>query len=268
VISVDLGLADKIVVVTGGASNIGRAIALAFAREGSRVAIADIDSEGAERAARQAMELGAKGALAIPCDVTDRAQVEAMVAQATRELGGVDILVNNVGWDRPCLFLEDNWEDMERKVQLNLWSVINCCRAVLPQMVDKGGGSIVNIGSDAGRMGEYREAVYSACKGGVIALTKALAREYGRHNVRVNCVCPGTTIPEGEDVGAHSMWRPGSELAHWTTPEMRERIAHAYPLRRLGTAREVANAVVFLASEAASFITGQTLSVSGGYTMM
>lgn len=264
----ELGLKGKGVIVTGGASNIGRAIVLAFAREGGRLAIADIDGEGADRTARQALALGAEAAVPITCDVTQRPQVEAMVERAKRELGAVHVLVNNVGWDRPCLFIEDGWEDMERKVRINLWSAIYCCRAVLPEMIGQGGGAIVNIGSDAGRMGEIREAVYSACKGGVIALTKALAREYGRHNVRVNCVCPGTTIPEPEEVGAHSMWAVGSELSRWAAPEMRERIARAYPLRRLGTAQEVANAVIFLASDAASFITGQTLSVSGGYTMM
>jgi len=265
----DLGLKGKGVIVTGGASNIGRAIVLTFAREGARIAIAEIDDEGAERVAHQAQDLGAEVALPIHCDVTDRAQVEAMVKRAIEELGGVHALVNNVGWDRLCLFLDDTWEDMERKVRINLWSVIYGCRAVLPHMIEGGGGAIVNIGSDAGRMGEYREAVYSACKGGIISLTKALAREYGRYNVRVNCVCPGTTIPQSvEEVGSQSMWRAGSELETWTSPEMRERIARAYPMRRLGTAQEVANAVVFLASDAASFITGQTLSVSGGYTMM
>ncbi|MDT7944316.1 MAG: SDR family oxidoreductase [Dehalococcoidia bacterium] len=265
----DLGLKGKGVIVTGGASNIGRAIVLTFAREGARIAIAEIDDQGAERVAHQAQDLGAEVALPIHCDVTDRAQVEAMVQRAIEELGGVHALVNNVGWDRLCLFLDDTWEDMEKKVRINLWSVIYGCRAVLPHMIERGGGAIVNIGSDAGRMGEYREAVYSACKGGIISLTKALAREYGRYNVRVNCVCPGTTIPQSaEEVGSQSMWRAGSGLDAWTSPEMRERIARAYPMRRLGTAQEVANAVVFLASDAASFITGQTLSVSGGYTMM
>ncbi len=265
----DLGLRDKVAIVTGGGSNIGRAITLALAEEGAKVAVAEIDREAGERVTTLAREMGAPDALLLPCDVTDREQVEAMVKQVLARWGAVHVLVNNVGWDRLCLFLEDSWEDMEKKVRLNLWSVINCCRAVLPHMIEAGGGAIVNIGSDAGRMGEYREAVYSACKGGVIALTKALAREYGRYNVRVNCVCPGVTIPQTEEeVGSYSMWRGATEVARFAAPEMRERIIRAYPLRRLATPQEVAKAVVFLASDAASFITGQTLSVSGGYTMM
>lgn len=265
----ELGLRGKGVVVTGAASNIGRAIALAFAREGAKVAVVDIDREAGERTSWQAESLGAEAATFLLCDVTDREQVAAMAEEVGQRFGAIDVLVNNVGWDRPRLFVEEPWEDMERKVRLNLWSVLTCSRIVLPGMVERRAGSVVNIASDAGRVGEFREAVYSACKGGVIALTKALARECGRYGVRVNCVCPGTTMPSTpEDAGAYSMWRAGEELASWTTEEMRERIARAYPLRRLGTADEVARAVVFLASEAASFITGQTLSVSGGYSMI
>lgn len=265
----ELGLRGKSVIVTGAGSNIGRAIALAFAREGAQVAVVDIDREAGERTSWLAESQGAAAAAFVPCDVTDRDQVAAMAEEVTRRFGRIDVLVNNVGWDRLRLFLEEPWEEMDRKVRLNLWSVLICSRIILPRLVEQRSGAVVNIASDAGRMGEYREAVYSACKGGVIALTKALARECGRHGVRVNCVCPGTTMPATpDDAGAYSMWRPGEELASWTSEEMKERIARAYPLRRLGTADEVANAVVFLASDGASFITGQTLSVSGGYTMM
>lgn len=265
----DLGLQGKGVIVTGAGSNIGRAIALAFAREGAKVAVVDIDQEAGERTVYQAEAVGADAACFVACDVTERAQVAAMADEVAGRFGRIDVLVNNVGWDRLRLFLEEPWEEMERKVRLNLWSVLICSRVVLPRFVAQRAGAVVNIASDAGRIGEFREAVYSACKGGVIALTKALARECGRYGVRVNCVCPGTTMPSSpEEAGTYSMWRSGEELASWTTEEMRERIARAYPLRRLGTAAEVANAVLFLASEAASFITGQTLSVSGGYTMM
>jgi 2-hydroxycyclohexanecarboxyl-CoA dehydrogenase len=180
----------------------------------------------------------------------------------------VDVLVNNVGWTMDRLFVEKTREEWEREVQLNLWSVINCTRAVLDGMIARKGGAIVSLGSDAGRMGEFREAVYGACKAGVIALSKSIAREVGRHGIRLNVVCPGMTMPAAdEEVGERSMW--AAEVnRQWMTDEMKARIAKAYPLRRIGAAGDVANAVVFLASDAAGFVTGQTLSVSGGYTMM
>ena len=141
-----------------------------------------------------------------------------------------------------------------------------CIHAVLPHMVERGSGSIVAISSDAGRMGEYREAVYSACKAGVIALSKAVARETGRNGIRLNAVCPGIVVPpQEESISSESMW---NQMRDVFTEDIRERVQRNYPLRRLAAASEVANAVVFLASDAASFITGQTLSVSGGYTMI
>jgi 2-hydroxycyclohexanecarboxyl-CoA dehydrogenase len=136
-------------------------------------------------------------------------------------------------------------------------------------MVKRKNGCVVSIGSDAGRMGEHREAVYAACKAGVIALTKSLAREYGKHQVRFNVVCPGTTMPVSEnDTGVGSMWGSSGHLHSWNNSEMKTRIGKLYPLRRIGEPQDVAGAVIFLASDAASFITGQTLSASGGYTMM
>jgi 2-hydroxycyclohexanecarboxyl-CoA dehydrogenase len=164
--------------------------------------------------------------------------------------------------------MEKPLEEMEREVRLNLWGMLHCTRAALEGMIPRRTGAIVSIGSDAGRMGEFREGVYGACKAGVIALTKSLAREVGRHGIRLNVVCPGLTLPEGnEDVGERSMW-VAEEMKFLAAPEMREKIARGYPLRRVGRPDDVTGAVLFLASDAASFITGQTLSVSGGYTMM
>lgn len=264
----DLNLRDKCVIVTGGGSNIGRAITLAFAREGARVAIADLDQEQAAKVVVEAEQAGASKALAVATDVTRLESVEAMVRTVEAAHGPVDVLVNNVGWTMDRLFLEKPRAEWEREVQLNLWSAINCIQTVLTGMVERKAGAVISIGSDAGRMGEYREAVYGACKAGVMALSKSLAREYGRYGIRFNVVCPGTTMPDSdEEISAISMWRDGHVKA-WNTPEMRERIAKAYPLRRVGTPQDVAPAVVFLASEQASFITGQTLSASGGYTMM
>jgi 2-hydroxycyclohexanecarboxyl-CoA dehydrogenase len=263
----ELGLAGKTVIVTGGGSNIGRGISLAFAREQVNLTIADIDEAQAQKTATQSTELGAK-TLVVKTDVSDWDQVQAMVQKTLDTFGHIDVLVNNVGWTVERLFMEKPRAEWEREIQLNLWSMINCTRAVLDPMVAQKKGAIVSIGSDAGRMGEFREGVYAACKAGVMGLTKTLAREVGRHGVRLNVVCPGTTMPSSEEeVGETSMW-VGAFGKGWNTPEMRERIAKAYPLRRIGQPQDVANAVVFLASDAASFITGQTLSVSGGYTMM
>ncbi|MGH7966189.1 MAG: SDR family NAD(P)-dependent oxidoreductase [Candidatus Binatia bacterium] len=263
----ELGLAGKTVIVTGGGSNIGRGISLTFARERVNLVIADIDEGQAQKTASNAEELGAK-ILVIKTDVSNWDHVQATVQKTLDTFGHLDVLVNNVGWTVERLFIEKPRAEWEREIQLNLWGMINCTRAALDPMIAQKKGAIVSIGSDAGRMGEFREGVYAACKGGIIALTKTLAREVGRNGIRLNVVCPGTTMPSAaEEIGETSMWA-GSFGQGWNTPEMRERIAKAYPLRRIGRPEDVANAVVFLASDAASFITGQTLSVSGGYTMM
>lgn len=263
----DLGLAGKSVIVTGGGSNIGRAIALGFVREGANVVIGDIDEGQALKVASEAEASRPAGrAIVVRTDVVNPQEVEALVERAIGEFGQIHVLVNNVGWVLDRLFLEQAREEWQRLVNINLWSVINCVHAVLPHMVEQGYGHIVSIGSEAGRMGEYREAVYGACKAGTIGLSKALAREVGRYGITLNVVCPALTVPESEEeFGEQSMWKVA---APFFGPEAREKASQRYPLRRLGTAEEVANAVLFLASDAASFITGQTLSVSGGYTMI
>jgi 2-hydroxycyclohexanecarboxyl-CoA dehydrogenase len=264
----ELNLAGKSVLVTGGGSNIGRAIVHGFAREGAHVTIAEIDEEQAKKVAAEAEQRGAASATVVRTDVTDWADVQAMVAEVEARLGAVDVLVNNVGWTLDALFMEKTREAWEREVQLNLWGAINCTRAVLDGMVERKKGAIVSLGSDAGRVGQYGEAVYGACKGGVIALSKSVAIEVGKHGVRLNVVCPGMTMPDDDsEIADGSMWTADTNR-RWRTDEMRTRIATNYPLRRLGRGEDVANAVVYLASDAASFITGQTLSVSGGYSML
>ena len=162
--------------------------------------------------------------------------------------------------------MEKPRHEWEREVQVNLWGAINCIHSVLPGMIERKSGAIVCISSDAGRMGEYREAVYSACKAGVIALSKSIARETGRYGLRLNVVCPGLVVPPHEEsISEESMW---TQMRGIFTDDVRERVERNYLFRRMAEASEIANAVVFLSSDAASFITGQTLSVSGGYTMM
>ena len=263
----ELGLNGKHVIVTGGGTNIGRAIVHAFGAEGSKISIAELVPRQGEIVAAEvaAMDSGAVVNV-IPTDVTDPEKVASMIKTAVGEFGPIDVLVNNVGWTIDRLFMEKPRHEWEREVQVNLWGAINCIHGVLPGMIEKESGSIVCISSDAGRMGEYREAVYSACKAGVIALTKSVARETGRYGLRLNVVCPGLVVPPDEElISEESMW---TQMRDIFTEDVRERVEQNYLFRRMAKASEIANAVVFLSSDAASFITGQTLSVSGGYTMM
>ncbi|MDY6969189.1 MAG: glucose 1-dehydrogenase [Spirochaetota bacterium] len=262
----DLNLAGKTIIVTGGGSNIGRAICHRLANEKANLVIAELDEPQGNKVLEEVKKIGAD-AIFVQTDVTKIDKVEAMVKTANDKFGPVDVLINNVGWNIDQLFMEETRDKWEKIIAINYWGVINCTRSVLDQMVERKKGVVVNIGSDAGRMGEFREAVYAGCKGAVIALTKALARELGRFGIRLNVVCPGLTIPEGkDDVGKDSLW--AGEMLKVFTPEAQAKAAKGYPLRKIGKASEVANAVAFMASDCASHITGQTLSVSGGYTMM
>ncbi len=262
----ELDLKGKTVIVTGGASNIGRAISLAFAKEDSNVVIAEIDEKQGKKVAHQCNSLGKGRSVILKTDVTKLDEVKAMVNKVLNEFGKIDVLVNNVGWDLPQPFTNTTPDFWDKVITLNYRSDLNCIKTVLPHMIEQKGGNIVSISSDAGRVGEFREAVYSGCKAGVIALSKAIAREVGRYGIRLNAVCPGVVIPKEGEISEASMWKGGIQFFG---PEVVvEKMKKAYALRRLGTAEEVANTVVFLASDAASFITGQAISVSGGYSMI
>ena len=233
----ELGLRDKHVIVTGGGTNIGRAIVHAFAAEGSQISIAELVPAQGEKVALEvaAMDSGAVVNV-IPTDVTDPEKVDSMVMTAISEFGPVDILVNNVGWTVDRLFIDKPRSEWEREVQVNLWGAVNCIHAVLPGMIERQSGSIVCISSDAGRMGEYREAVYSACKAGVIALSKSVARETGRYGLRLNVVCPGLVVPpDDEEISNESMW---TEMRSIFTEEVKERVERNYLFRRMGKASE------------------------------
>jgi 2-hydroxycyclohexanecarboxyl-CoA dehydrogenase len=260
---VDLHLKEANVVVSGGASNIGRAITLGFADEGARVVIADIDEP---QAARVVSERQGGRVIAHRSDVRDPDSTEEAVRFAIETLGSVDVLVNCAGWTVDRLFLEKPREEWEREIDIDMWGFINFTRAVLPHMVDRRRGRVVTIASDAGRIGEWREAVYSGTKAAVIAMSKAIAREVGKFGITLNVVCPGFTPGTPEASGEESIWR--GEQGSQFSADVLERIARSYPLRRLGTPEDVVGAVLLLASERASYITGQTLSVSGGYTMI
>ncbi len=262
----NLHLAGKTVIVTGGGSNIGRAVSHGFAEEKANVVIADMDETQGKKVLEEVKKLGAQ-AIFVKTDITDNDQVLAMVKEATEVFGQVDVLVNNVGWWVDEFFMAEKREKWEKGIAINYMGMVNCTRAVLDQMVARKEGVVVSLGSDAGRMGEFREGIYAGCKAAVIALTKSLSRELGKSGIRLNVVCPGLTIPEGKEaVGDNSLW--GGDMLDVFTPEAQQRAAKAYPLRKVGTASEVADAILFMASSRASHITGQTLSVSGGYTMV
>jgi 2-hydroxycyclohexanecarboxyl-CoA dehydrogenase len=266
----DLGLQGKTAVVTGGGSNIGKAIAEGFFEEGANVVIADIDET---QAARVVSDLQAKGrsnsAIFVKTDVGKQDQVENMAKRALEEFGQIDILVNNAGWTNNNLFLKKPIEDFEREIAINLWGPIFGIRAVAPSMIERSYGKIVTIGSDAGRVGEYNEAVYGACKGGAIVLSKALAREFGRYKLNVNVVCPGLTLPKNDkDAGADSLWhRESHQSSIFRNEETLKKVVKNYPLRRHGVPDDIVPMVLFLSSDVSSYITGQTISVSGGYAM-
>lgn len=244
---------DKTALVTGGGGGIGRAICARLADEGAHVIIADRDIETATETADAIQSAGQK-ATPVLCDITDRDQVAAAVATA----GQIDVLVNNAGWDIFKPFTKTEPADWDRLIAINLIGALNMHHAVLPQMIERRAGRIVNISSDAARVGSSGEAVYAACKGGLVALSKTLAREHARHGVTVNVVCPGPTDTALFDGFKEGAGDPDKLVAAFT---------RAIPLGRIGQPDDLPGAVAFFASDDAAYVTGQVLSVSGGLTM-
>lgn len=250
------GLMDKVAIVTGGASGIGRAICLRLGEEGCIVGVFDKNAAGAAETMTTITDAGGR-ALAHTVDITDYGQCSWAVSAFEQQAGPTDILINNAGWDKIVPFLDTTLEFWDQVIAINLRGPLNLHHIVLKGMVARGHGKVVNISSDAGRVGSSGEAVYAACKGGIIAFTKTMAREVARKGVCLNVVCPGptdtplfATVAEGES---------GKKIA--------DALRGAIPMKRLGKPEDLPGAVVFLASDDANFITGQVLSVSGGLTM-
>ncbi|MFC2072420.1 SDR family NAD(P)-dependent oxidoreductase [Chloroflexota bacterium] len=255
----DLGLKGKTaVVVGGGGPGMGSAICTTLAAEGADVVIASRTPEKLKKVEGAIKALGSK-AVSIKTDATNYDEMEAMVNKTLEKFGKIDILVNVVGLGVGPQFLMSKPEHWDTCINLNMRTMYNACRLVLPHMVERQAGSIVTISSDAGRIGEFRQEVYSGVKAAVTGSTKSMVRNVGRYGIRLNVVCPGMTVRDPE---------PGVQPVASQVEQQSKIARDLYPLRRLGKPQDIANAVAFLASDRASFITGQTISVSGGYVMM
>ena len=247
-----MNLSGKKIVVTGGASGIGLATCKALAAAGAEVIVTDLNEKNGAAAAAEIVASGGKARFHL-LDVTSRASAEALAATLQAEGGKLDGLVNAAGWDIIEPFMNNTPEYWDKIVAINFMGPVQVTRALLPALIESGAGRIVNVASDAGRVGSSGEAVYAGAKGGVIAFTKSLAREMVRKNVRVNCVCPGPT---------------DTPLFASQSDKIKEALTNAIPMKRLAKPSEIADGVLFFASDRSSFCTGQVLSVSGGLTMV
>lgn len=251
------GLNGKRVVVTGGGGGIGSATCDRFAEGGAQVIVADIDADAAQAVVDRILAAGGRASPMV-VDLTDAEAVRAAVERAEAGQGPLDVLVNNAGWDLFVPFLDSDPAYWSRIIDINLRSVLNITHAVLGGMARRKAGRVVSVASDAGRVGSSGEAVYAACKAGVIAFSKTLAREHARQGITFNCVCPGATDTAMLDAFLQSA---GDK------DKLREAFTRAVPMGRLGRPEDLAGAILFLASDDAAFITGQVISVSGGLTM-
>ena len=248
---------NRTVIVTGGGGGIGGATCRRFGREGARVAVFDLNYEAARKVAADIQQAGGK-AEAFECDITRRSSVDAAVAAAEAKLGPIDVLVNNAGWDVFRPFTKTEPAQWDKLIAINLTGALHMHHAVLPRMSTRKAGRIVNIASDAARVGSSGEAVYAACKGGLVAFSKTIAREHARHGITVNVVCPGPT-----DTALFADYKEGAG-----SPEkLEEAFRRSIPLGRIGQPDDLPGAILFFASDDAAYVTGQVLSVSGGLTM-
>jgi 2-hydroxycyclohexanecarboxyl-CoA dehydrogenase len=247
-------LAGRRILITGAASGMGRSFAELAAADGAHVGLLDLNAGGLDETLTS---LGGDGRrVAVTVDLSDWPATEAAVAEVRQVLGGFDAVCNVAGWDAPGKFWEQPYEMWQKLISVNLWSTLHVCRATVPDLVAQESGTIVNVASDAGRVGSKGETVYAAAKGGVMAFTKSAARELAPHQVTVNCICPGPTLT------------PLLEQEMIDNPKLIEKLIRAIPLRRAADPVDQARVIAFFASEAAGYCTGQILSVSGGLTMV
>jgi 2-hydroxycyclohexanecarboxyl-CoA dehydrogenase len=249
----DTGLKGKVVLITGGARDVGREISLAFAREGALVAVNYNSSAKEAEAVVAAVKAAGSDARAYQSDVADNESVKRMVAAVMKDFGRIDVLVNNAGYTKRQRFVETTPEDWKRQIDVGLYGPIHTSHAVLPHMIKQNGGRIIMFAGDSSRIGENGLALTAASRAGAMALAKSLAREVGRANITVNAITLGLIETPHDQA---------------FVDEHREKLVRLYPMRRLGKVQDVAPTVVFLASEHASWITGQVVSVNGGFSMV
>ena len=264
----DLGLKGKSAIITGAGRGLGKAVAVGLVKEGvSDLVIFDVFQDRIDVTVSELKAMGCR-ALGIKCDITDLTQVNAAVAQALSQMGKIDILVNSAGGSNEVKFTKSTREGWEFAINLCVYGTFNCTRAVINHMVERKSGKIVNVGSDAGRVGEPYVPAYSAAKGGIIAFTKALAKEVGDDCINVNCVCPGTIDDERTQ---ERLQARAAKMGFEASERLREKALKLYPLgrglQRVALPEEVADLIIVLCSERATYVTGQTISVSGGYAM-
>jgi 2-hydroxycyclohexanecarboxyl-CoA dehydrogenase len=251
------GLKGKTVLITGAGGGIGQALAVRLAEEGCRLGLFDLNEHAVEAAAQRVRGAGATATTHV-VDIADYAAVKAAVDAFAGEAGRIDVLVNNAGWDKFALFLDTKPDLWDKVIAVNLRGPINMHHAVLPHMVKAKGGRVVNVASDAGRVGSSGESVYAACKGGIIAFTKTMAREMARHGIKLNAVAPGPT----DTALFHSFIGEGE-----AGKKVHDALEKSIPLRRIAKPEDIVGMIAFLASDDADYITGQVISVSGGLTM-
>jgi 2-hydroxycyclohexanecarboxyl-CoA dehydrogenase len=252
-------LVGKSVVVTGGARGIGRAIAHEFANAGADVVIGDFRFDEATKTALELSEVSGNRVVAVGTDVTSLEEVHHLRDEALRLFGKIDVLVNSAGWDRLLPFIKTTPDMWDRVIAINFKGVVHTCHAILPHMVERKHGAIVNLSSDTARVGSFGEAIYAASKAAVIAFSKTLAREHARDNIRVNSLCPGLV-----DTPLIEEMKDDDEF----TRKILDSIVNYIPFKRLGRPEEIAAMAMFLASDSASYVTGQVFSVNGGLNMV
>ena len=255
----DLGMKGKVAIVTGSSQGIGRTIALAFAAEGAKVVVADLQEDNGRKVAEECKAKGTE-AIFVKTDVSKLEETDNMVKAALDKFGKLDILVHDAAAFSIGPFVNTPESDWDKVVKVSQYGAMNCYKSALGPMIEQKSGSLLSIGSDGGRIGEANQAAYSGAKGGVIAFTKAIAQEVGRFGIRANVVCPSITLTEENT--------PFIEGMFFKTEERKQRALAMYPLRKFGTGEDVANMVVFLSSDKAGHVTGQTVSVNGGFCML
>ncbi|OFW59797.1 MAG: hypothetical protein A2V52_01760 [Actinobacteria bacterium RBG_19FT_COMBO_54_7] len=250
-----MDFSGKSIVITGSGAGVGKRTALEMAARGGLLTISDIDLSKAEQVADEIRQ-GRGTAISLKADVREYTEVEEMINKASAEYGKVDILINNAGTGIPKPFVMTNPDEWNFDIGICLYGVMNGCRAVLPQMIERNSGKIINICSDAGRVGEANLSIYSAAKAGVVGFSKAIAKEVARNKVLVNCVCFSTV--RTELFGA----------IFEANPELEKKMVKHYPMRRVAEMEEAANTIMMMASDYVTFITGQVLACNGGFSMM